>query len=64
MEPSQPQPEPTPKRHSLIGGLVLIVVGFLILLNNLFPEFELGNYWPLILIAIGGGLIWTSRTRN
>lgn len=43
----------------IIGGLVLIAIGTLFLLENFFPGFYLGfgRLWPLILVAIGLGLI-------
>jgi hypothetical protein len=38
----------------MIGPLLLIVIGALFLLNNLYPGyFEFGKMWPVILIVIG-----------
>ena len=38
----------------MTGPLLLIVIGVLFLLNNLFPEqFRFGRMWPVILIVIG-----------
>jgi hypothetical protein len=48
-------------RNGLIGGLVLVVIGLLFLGNNLLPDFRFGDYWPVILIVIGGGLLWKAR---
>jgi hypothetical protein len=51
-----------PRRGSVIGPLVLIVLGLLILAANFYPNFDLweifARYWPLILIFIGVGRIW------
>jgi len=60
--PNQSPPaSPSPERHgSLVGGIVLIVIGLLFLANNLLPDFRFGDYWPLILVAIGGSLLWKS----
>jgi uncharacterized membrane protein HdeD (DUF308 family) len=33
--------------------MLLIVIGVLFLLNNLFPGFRFGRMWPVILIVIG-----------
>jgi len=57
------------KKHSdggsnLIGGAVLIVLGLLFLANNLIPEFHFGDYWPLILVVIGVGILWKNRRGN
>jgi phage shock protein C len=58
----QPSSAAPHKDHGgLIGGLVLIVLGLLFLANNLFPEFSFGDYWPLILIAVGIGLLLKNR---
>ncbi len=48
-----------PKRqgkNSVIGGVVLIVLGVLFLLDSLF-DIDFGKYWPIILIAIGVGIL-------
>lgn len=38
----------------MMGPMMLIVIGILFLLNNLFPyQFRFGRMWPLILIVIG-----------
>jgi hypothetical protein len=57
--------QPKIRRHgSFVGPIVLIVLGGLFLLFNLYPDFNpwpvLFRYWPLILILIGLGKIWDS----
>jgi hypothetical protein len=38
----------------MTGPLILIVLGVLFLMNNLFPgRFGFGRMWPVILIVIG-----------
>ncbi|MDH4069604.1 MAG: DUF5668 domain-containing protein [Ignavibacteria bacterium] len=49
------------RKESILGGVILIVLGLLFLANNLIPRFDFSDYWPLILVAIGGSLIWKSR---
>ncbi len=60
------------RRSSLIGPLLLILIGGLFLLNNLRPELPLleimGRYWPFLLIGWGvlrllEILFWTVRRR-
>lgn len=62
--PSTPDASPTLFRNrdrgSVIGGLVLIVLGILFLLDNYF-DIRFGDLWPLILVAVGVGLLWRSR---
>jgi len=41
----------------VLGGTILILLGALFLLDNLLPHFDFGDYWPIILIAIGVGII-------
>ncbi|HZV11579.1 MAG TPA: DUF5668 domain-containing protein [Candidatus Kapabacteria bacterium] len=48
-------------RGNITGGLILIVIGLLFLMSNLVPEFDFGKYWPLILIAIGIGMLINRR---
>lgn len=40
-------------RGPLIGGLALIALGGVFLINNLFPWFNLWTYWPVLLIIVG-----------
>ncbi|MGB5849502.1 MAG: PspC domain-containing protein [Ignavibacteriaceae bacterium] len=47
----------------VFGGTILILLGILFLLDNLFPYFDFGDYWPIILIVIGVGII-IKATRN
>lgn len=58
--PPQPQqpPKPEEKRGSIIGGMVLLAIGLLFLANNFLPDFHFEDWWPLILVAIGGGLLY------
>lgn len=46
------------RRSSIIGGLILIAVGGLFLLLQLFPglsaNINMARQWPLIIVAVGG----------
>jgi phage shock protein C len=56
-----PQPDekkPGQKRKgNLIGGLVLITLGFLFLADEFIPNIRFGDLWPVILVVIGIGLL-------
>jgi phage shock protein PspC (stress-responsive transcriptional regulator) len=63
--PPQPQkPEPKQGRGSIVGGLVLLVIGFLFLAENFLPDFHFGDWWPLILVAIGVGMLYKAVRSN
>lgn len=44
-------------RGSLIGGIILIGVGFIFLLSNLGIIPHIGSMWPLFLIVVGIAII-------
>jgi hypothetical protein len=62
---SDQQPESSHPRHrdrnGLIGGLVLVTLGVLFLADNFIPDVRFRDFWPLILVAIGVGLLWRHR---
>jgi phage shock protein PspC (stress-responsive transcriptional regulator) len=60
-QPNTPPPEPPrreEKRGSVVGGMVLLVLGLLFLADNFLPDFHFEDWWPLILVAIGAGLLY------
>ena len=42
-------------------AVILIVIGGLLLLDNIFPTFAFRHFWPVLLIAIGIGLLLKSK---
>lgn len=47
-------------RSGFIGGIALITIGALFLLDNFIPSFGFDDFWPLLLIAIGAGMLWNT----
>ncbi len=48
-------------KRSSIFGVILVVVGLLFLLDNFIPRIHFGDFWPLLLVAIGIGLLLNAR---
>ena len=50
----------------MIIGLVLIMVGIFVLIDNfdLIPDFDFEKIWPVILVIVGGALILTGQKHD
>lgn len=62
--PFKNESEQTKDNKSLWGGLILITMGSLFLLDNYIPRFNFSDYWPLILIGVGVGLLINAKKKN
>ncbi len=51
-------------KRTNMAGIILVVIGFLFLADNFFPRIRFGDFWPLILIAVGIGLLLNSRQHS
>ncbi len=49
------------RRGRTTGGIILVALGALFLLRNFYPWFRFEDFWPVILIVIGGILLLRSR---
>jgi hypothetical protein len=58
----------SPRRVSLVVPIILIVVGALFLIRSWRPAFDpwsiLGDYWPLLLIFVGIGMVWDNMQKK
>jgi phage shock protein PspC (stress-responsive transcriptional regulator) len=54
-------PQVKSESKTYIFGIILIIFGLLILLNNFIPRFDLLNFWPLILIGLGISILVSSK---
>jgi hypothetical protein len=50
-----------PNNRQIWIAVILIVIGGLLLLDNLLPRFNFNHYWPVILIGIGIGLLLKAK---
>jgi phage shock protein C len=53
-----------PMWHSFLPGVILIALGGLMLLREYFYWWDLGDFWPVVLIILGVGLIVFKGTRR
>ncbi|HSD64960.1 MAG TPA: PspC domain-containing protein [Ignavibacteriaceae bacterium] len=49
------------QKRSFVLAIILIIIGVLFLLSNFIPRIHFGDFWSLILIAIGIGLLLNAR---
>ena len=62
MNPYNPN-KPASRDRGLIGGVILIVLGVIFLLDRYF-DIDLGDLWPFGLIALGLWLIFRDRIKT
>ena len=65
-EPFQNVKPKQPSHAGIIFGVVLIVIGGFILIDNydLIPDFDFERLWPVILVVVGISLILSGQTRQ
>jgi phage shock protein C len=63
---ANPFPVKKKSNFSVIAGAVLIVMGLFFLLDelNFIPDIDFGQVWPVILIVIGLGFIFSSSKKE
>jgi len=63
-EPSKKTFKIKKENESVIGGLILITLGVIFLADEFVPWFDFGKLWPLILVAVGAGILWNQNRKN
>jgi membrane-bound ClpP family serine protease len=48
-------------QRNLTGAIVLLVIGVFFLVENFMPSFDIGKFWPVILIVIGLVMIFRRK---
>jgi len=51
------------KDSNKVWGIILIILGTIFLLDEWIPDFDFGKFWPLILIAVGGFIIFRDKDK-
>jgi phage shock protein PspC (stress-responsive transcriptional regulator) len=49
------------KNKNLVAGSILIAIGVLFLADNFLPFFRFSDFWPLVFVALGIGLILKNK---
>ena len=49
------------QKRSTVAGVILVVLGVIFLADNFVPRIHFSDYFPLILVAIGIGLLINSK---
>jgi phage shock protein PspC (stress-responsive transcriptional regulator) len=49
------------KNKNVLAGAILITLGILFLADNFLPFFRFSDFWPLVFVAIGIGLILKNK---
>ncbi|MCF8298163.1 MAG: DUF5668 domain-containing protein [Saprospiraceae bacterium] len=52
------------KQGGIIGGVVLITLGILFLLDQFLPNVNFGDLWPVLLIVIGVSILFKNYPCN
>lgn len=55
---------PVLQKSGNIGGIILVALGVLLLGHNLIPRFNLWEFWPVILILAGIGLLAKAKPQT
>lgn len=58
--PTPPAGGQVPNVASVVIGLVLIIAGGIFLLEQVFPQLDLGSFWPVVPIVIGAALLYAA----
>ncbi|HEY5325873.1 MAG TPA: PspC domain-containing protein [Mucilaginibacter sp.] len=64
--PAENIPQKQRSNAGIIVGVVLIIIGAAILIDNydLIPDFDFGRLWPLVLVIIGGAFIVSGQKKE
>jgi len=48
----------------LWSGVMFIILGFIFLINEFFPEIDMEDWWPLLLVITGIIIIYDAQKQN
>jgi phage shock protein PspC (stress-responsive transcriptional regulator) len=61
---AEKKPVAKKEQENVIGGLILVTLGLVFLADELMPWFSFSKLWPLVIVAIGIGLLWNQNRKS
>jgi phage shock protein PspC (stress-responsive transcriptional regulator) len=52
------------EKRRTAAGFILLVIGLIFLADNFIPRINIGEFWPLILVAAGIGILLNSKNKT
>ena len=52
------------EKRRTFAGIILLVLGVIFLADNFIPRIRLGDFWPLILVVAGIGILLNAKRKN
>lgn len=51
------------ERSGVMAGLLLVALGAIFLIQNFVPDLSIGRLWPILLLALGLGMVWKASRK-
>lgn len=51
------------ERSGVTAGLLLVALGTIFLIQNFIPDLSIGRLWPVLLLALGLGMVWKASRK-
>jgi phage shock protein C len=52
------------EKRRTFAGIIILALGIILLADNFVPRIRFGDFWPLILVAVGVAILLSARSKN
>ncbi len=52
------------EKRRMTAGFILLILGIIFLADNFIPRINIGEFWPLLLVAAGIGILLNSKNKT
>ena len=52
------------EKRRTFAGIIVLALGIILLADNFVPRIRFGDFWPLILVAVGVAILLSARSKN